>query len=669
MVFMSDTSTRPRNLCWAIAIAGAVLFAIGMVIRNSGHCSVMAAGLVAAFNVILFGLLGAWRCMFARNQAIEEAGVKEYRREHGNNELFEDADEAVRLATRANQQFMKYAVPIITVLLGVCESLFCLMVWFSWKKLEVFAQAPNPMPLAILSVVCFIAVLIAGSFFVGASREPGCRWLRPAGAWLFFTGFLFLAAGIALFLEFFGKAADVADIYIARGVMVVTFVLAIELILSFVIEFYRPRMPGEEERPLPESRILSLFTEPGGVARNVAASLDYQFGFQVSEAWFYRFLERTVIPLLIIMGIGLWLQTCIVIVSTEEQGIMERFGHVICDASGKPRTFSPGLYLKLPAPFEYLNRFPVEHIQTITIGGHEEEEHKEEVEEEPEDDGHGHGAPKKKKKEKHEEIEDRIVLWSSSHAEEEKPFIVAMRQVANVKEGGEGGPAPLSIGLLCAHIPLYYKVRDLYSYSYSHNDPNKTLKNIASRELLKYMAASDFHEVLGESRHEAGEILRRRVQAAVDDSNLGIEVIFISLAGLHPPVAVGAAYDTVVASREAKSEQILKATAYAAGREPEVQGEKTTLINQAEAYKKDKIEVSKAEAERFESQLLGYNAAPRIFKLNTFLEVLNNEASNVRKYVIASSASKEVVNLNLEKKLKSSLLDLNLDSSDETPNE
>ena len=128
---MSDTSTRPRNLCWAIAIAGAVLFAIGMVIRNSGHCSVMAAGLVAAFNVILFGLLGAWRCMFARNQAIEEAGVAEYRREHGNNELFEDADEAVRLATRANQQFMKYAVPIITVLLGVCESLFCLMVWFS----------------------------------------------------------------------------------------------------------------------------------------------------------------------------------------------------------------------------------------------------------------------------------------------------------------------------------------------------------------------------------------------------------------------------------------------------------------------------------------------------------------------------------------------------------
>ena len=666
---MSDTSTRPRNLCWAISVAGAVLFAIGMVIRSGGHCSVMAPGLVAAFNVIILGLLGAWRCSFARNQAIEEAGVKEYRREHGNNELFEDADEAVRLATRANQQFMKFAVPIITVLLGICESLFCLLVWFSWKRLEVFAQAPNPMPLAILGVCCCIAVLIAGSFFVGASREAGCRWLRPAGAWLFYTGFLFLAAGIALFLEFFGKAADVADIYIARVAMVVTFVLAIELILSFVIEFYRPRMPGEEERPLPESRILSLFTEPGGVARNVAASLDYQFGFQVSEAWFYRFLERTVIPLLIIMGIALWLQTCVVIVSTEEQGIMERFGEVICDASGKPRAYSPGLYFKLPAPFEYLNRFPVEHIQTITIGGHEEEHEEKVEEEEPPDDGHGHSTPKKKKKEKHEEVEDRIVLWSASHDEEEKPFIVAMKQAAAVKDTAEGGHAPLSIGLLCAHIPLYYKVRDLYSYSYEHNDPNKTLKNIASRELLKYMAASDFNDVLGSSRHEAGEILRKRVQEAVDTANLGIEVVFISLAGLHPPTKVGGAYDNVVAAREAKSEEILKATAYAAGREPAAQGEKTTLLNMAEAYKQDKIQVSKAESERFESQLLGYTASPKIFKLYTFLDVLTNDAANVRKYIIASSASKEVINLNLEKKLKSSLLDLNLDSDEGTPNE
>ena len=654
---MKDTSTRPRNLCWTISFVGALLFAVGVFILMSGHCSVMTPALVAALNVILLGVLGAWRCSFARNQAIEEQGVQQYRAEHGNTELFEDADEAVRLATRANQQFTKIAIPIITVLIGVAETLFCLIRWRIWAKTEFFPLAPNPMPLAILGVCCCIGVLIAGSFFVGASREPGCRWLRPAGAWLFFTGFLYLLAGVAMFFEFFGKFPEQADIMIARVALVVVTILAIELILSFVIEFYRPRMPGEEERPLPESRILALFTEPGGVARNVAASLDYQFGFQVSEAWFYRFLERTVIPLIILMALGLWLQTCLVVVSTEENGIREKFGKVV---STEP--LQPGLYWKLPAPFEHIQRFPVEHIQTMTLGGHEETEQHEEVEEK--DDGHGHAKPKKEaKKDDHDE---RIVLWSTQHAEEEKPFIVAMRQQSESKsaEAAPGAP-PLSIGLIAAHIPLYYKVQDMYSYFYKHNDPGLTLKNLATRELITYLAAADFDELLGEKRHTAGEVLRKRIQEVCNRAELGVEIVFVSLAGLHPPVSTGSAYDTVVASRETKSEQILQAKAYAAGSEPVFLAAKETLLQQARAYKLEKTRVPEAEATRFLSQLRGYNASPRIFMLNSFLDVMTGEAAKARKYILAGNGGREVLNINLEKKITSGLLDLNL--SDEEP--
>lgn len=656
---MKDISSRPRNLCWAISVVGALLFVVGVVILINGQSSVMVPTLVSAANVILFGLLGAWRCSFARNQAIEEEGVAAYRSEHGNSELFEDADEAVRLATRANQQFMKYAVPILTVLLGAAEIIFCYVTWRVWGKTEAFAQAVNPMPLAILGICGFIGVLIAGSFFVGVSREAGCRWLRPAGAWLFFTGFLFLAGGVALFFEFFGKAAETADILVAKVALMLLLVLAIELVLSFIIEFYRPRMPAEEERPLPESRILALFTEPGGVARNVAASLDYQFGFQVSEVWFYRFLERTVAPLLIIMAIALWLQTCLVVVSTEENGIMERFGKVV---SKEP--LPPGLYFKLPTPFEQLQRFPVQHVQTMTLGGHDEEHaHDEHEEEEPEDDGHGHAAPKKPKKDEHDE---RVVLWSSQHVEEEAPFIVAMRQQEKrvSKDENSTGAPPLSIGLLAAHIPLYYKVNDLYSYYYNHNNPNATLKSLATRELLRHMASSDFNDILGEKRHVAGEMLRARIQEAVNDAKLGVDIVFVSLAGLHPPVSVGSAYDNVVASREAKAEEILKAEAYAAGSEPAVQGLCAELLSKAQAYRQAKIQVSKAEAERFESQLMGFNASPRIFKLNSFLDALGAEGAGVRKYVITGTPSLEVLNLNLEKKLNASLLDLNLGSDD-----
>lgn len=651
---MSDTSSRPRNLCWAISVLGLILLIIGFVIRVQGQSSAMAPALVAAINVILLGIMGVFRCIFARNQALEEAAARQYSQTHGKTELFEDADEAVRLATRANQQYMKYAVPVMTVLLGIAEIVFCLIVWFQWKRVPAFPSAENPMPLAILGVCCCIAVLIAGSYFVGASRESGCRWLRPAGAWLFFTGILYLLAGVALFFEFFGKYVEVADIYIARGALIALLILAIELVLSFIIEFYRPRMPGEEERPLPESRILALFTEPGGVARNVAASLDYQFGFQVSEAWFYRFLERTVMPLLCLMAVALWLQTCIVVVSTEEQGIMERFGRVV-----NREPLMPGLYFKLPAPFERLLRFPVEHIQTLTLGGHEESAEHEDH------DGHKDGDHHEEA-EHHDDEDERIVLWSTKHADKESNFIVAMRRQASLeaKDETEGSAPPLSIGLLAAHIPLYYKVNDIYSYLYGQGDPGKTLKSLATRELIKYLAQSDFEDILGSQRHNAGNELRALIQAAADEARLGVEIVFVSLAGLHPPVDVGPSYDLVEASAEVKSQQILLAKAYAAGSAPASDAASRTLLDQATAYKQSKMMVSKAEAERFERQLKAYDASPAIFKLNSFLEAFDTATKESRKYLITGEPFQEVFNLDLEKKVNAGLLDLDLDNID-----
>ncbi|MDD4097370.1 MAG: hypothetical protein PHC30_01240 [Lentisphaeria bacterium] len=649
---MKEISTRPRNLCWTIAFIGAFLFAIALVIMKLGNCSAMVPAVAAALTVTLLGLVGSGRCAFARKQAMEEAEAEAFRKQHGNSELFDDADEAVRMATRANQQYLKYFIPIFTFLLGLSMTITGLVIWRGWRQLPAFPVAPNPMPLAILAICCCIGTLIAGSFFIGTSREKGCRWLRPAASWLFFTGFLFLAASIALFLEHFQKAAAVADITVARIGLAILIVLAIEFLLSFVIEFYRPRMPGEEERPLPESRLLALFTEPGGMARNVAASLDYQFGFQVSEVWFYRFLERTVVPLLVIMAFTLWLQTCLVVISTEENGILERFGRVV-----EQEPLQPGLYVKLPAPFSRIHRFEIEHVQKIVVGSTHHGEH-----------GDDADNPEAQQHQNENTLDGKVVLWSTKHVDEEANFIVALNQEElsfrkDIAPGQEQeGAPPLSVGLISAHIPLYFKVKDLYDYYYRHQDPRKTLKNIATRELLRFLASADFNDVLGPRRSEGRATLDQRIQAMANELSLGVEIVFLGLAGLHPPVSVGPAYDQVVAARETKFERVLLAEAYAASRGPLVQGQAATLLDTAHAYRQERSQVSEAEAERFRSQLLSYQAEPSLFKLNSFLEVMATAGAPARKYILANQDNREVLILNLEKRLRSSLLDLNLPS-------
>ena len=650
-------STRPRNLCCAISVTGLIMFMIGCLVAKNGNCSVMGIGSAASLIVTLFGLVGAGRCIFARRQKMEEEAAADFKAEHGANELFDDADEAVRMATRANIQYTKYFVPAFTVLTGILLSVYCLIVWRIWKGMEAFPIAANPMPLALLCIFTWIGSLIIGSYFAGASRESGCRWLRPASAWLFFSGVLFLAAAVALFLEYFKKAAETADITIAKVGLVILTILAIELILGFVIEFYRPRMPGEEERPLIESRLLALFTEPGGVARNVAASLDYQFGFRVSEVWFYRFLERTLVPLFVAMVILLWLQTCLVVIGSEEQGIHERFGRV-----ENQEPLQAGMYFKYPWPLARIRRFPVEEVQEIELGSGHDHHEEEEEEEEEEDDGHGHShGPKKKKKEHHDE---RLILWSVGHGDSatENNYIVARHaEIVSGKDGETAGKdSSLSLGVLTAHIPMYFKVRNLYDFSYRHDDSLAMLRNLATRELLLYLSSVDMMDVLGPKRADATSVLKERIQAAADDIQLGVEILFVSLAGLHPPTPVGPLFDNVVSAHEAYNEMILLAKADAVRQEPTARARASQLINQAEAYKHERANVPKAEADRFLGQLKSYESSPDVFKLYSFLDVMKEAGQKSRKYVLAENFGKEVLILNLEKKIKSSLLDLNL---------
>lgn len=656
---MSSTSPRPRNLCYGISVVGLILLVVAILVARNANCSVMWVGSVSCLLVTLFGLVGAGRCAFQRRQLLEEEAAAEFRVSHGANELFDDADEAVRMATRANMQYTKYFVPVITVVIGVLVGIYCLVLWRIWAGTEAFPIAPNPMPMALLCVISWIASLVVWSYFAGASREKGCRWLRPASAWLFFSGLLFLLSAIALFLEYFKKAVDTADITIARFALVALAILSIELVLGFVIEFYRPRMPGEEERPLIESRILSVFTEPGGVARNVAASLDYQFGFQVSEVWFYRFLARTVVPLLALMVVLMLLQTCLIVINTDEQGIHERFGRVV---SQEPLT--SGLYFKLPWPFARIVRFPVEQVQEVTLGrehdhghGHEEEE----------DDHHGHSHGPKNKKKHHDA---RVILWSVSHSDDdhgENNFIVARHPEGVVNDDGSQAKddATAYLGLVTAHIPMYFKVKNLYDFAYKHDNSTQILQNLATRELLLYLTSVDMMDVLGQKRLEATRVLKENIQQAADEIGLGVEVLFVSLAGLHPPTEVGPLFDNVVSATEARNEVILLAQADAVKRVPTARARASQIRNQANAYKHERANVPKAEADRFLGQLKGFNACPEVFKLYSFLDMMTTSGSQSRKYILSDSLGKEVIQLNLEKKLKSSLLDLNL--GDETP--
>src|SRR5581483_1586043 len=134
-----------------------------------------------------------------------------------------------------------------------------------------------------------------------------------------------------------------ADFWIARGLCVLLGLMAVESLLNLLLEIYRPRIKGKVTRPLYESRVSGLFSQPESLFTTAAQTLDYQFGFKVSETWFFQACKKNLPVLLLAQFAVLLLSTSFFFVDAGEQAVLEHYGK----ASG---VYGPGAHLKMPWP-------------------------------------------------------------------------------------------------------------------------------------------------------------------------------------------------------------------------------------------------------------------------------------------------------------------------------
>ena len=263
-----------------------------------------------------------------------------------------NVEEDVRFtAGRSFENFRRYTPYVLAILGAVVVGVLLSVFHNYWNggRLTGKILPDNALHATVISFVMMLLSVFSGAFFVGQSRSKSFRWLRPVGAWLLAGfGVMFCAMIASLFTH---NGMTRIDDLIARVIFWIFAVLGAEFVASFVIEFYRPRTL-KEQRPIFESRLLALFTEPGGVMRNIASALDYQFGFKVSGTWLYSFLERSFFPLVLVWAVILWGFTMIHEVGPSEVGVRETFGRVT-----EEKLLEPGIYWTLPWPMGTVKRF------------------------------------------------------------------------------------------------------------------------------------------------------------------------------------------------------------------------------------------------------------------------------------------------------------------------
>jgi regulator of protease activity HflC (stomatin/prohibitin superfamily) len=153
------------------------------------------------------------------------------------------------------------------------------------------------------------------------------------------------------------------------------------------------------------------------------------------------------------------------------------------------------------------------------------------------------------------------LLWGEAHHKEEHQLLVASEQTT---AESDTGAAPVSI--VIAAVPVQYRIKDLYAFLYKNKEPERLLESICYRELTSYAAGATIEvddeaalnqSLLGAGRAEAKRVLTENIQNVADEADLGVEIVFLGLQGIHPPVEVAADYQKVIGTVQEKQTAIL----------------------------------------------------------------------------------------------------------------
>ena len=650
-------SSRPaKHLALASLILSIVFFVTTLLLGQwSGLFGVTAVSWFILSAVLIWFVLVIQfhqRCLAEQ----EKLDMSQLAKGERDSTIFQAGDERATLfavAQRRLRTLEKWFLPIFAAAIAVYQlgiGLYLLKIIPAVSDIE----PKQPLLVAVFMVgMAFVSFLIS-RYATGMSSQLQWKPLRAGGSALLAVAILCFILAIGLALAQFNWLILVNVIAFAVPILLV--VLGVETALNVVLDIYRPRLKGQYGRAAFDSRLLGLINEPGEIFRTAATAIDYQFGFKVSQTWFYKLLEKAIVPLVLFAAITLYLLSCIVIVAPNEEAIIEHFGNPI-NKSNEVRHIGPGLTFKWPWPIDIAYKYPTKKVSELSIGF----------------------VPKSE--EGSEKLEREPLLWGQAHYKEEHQLLVASESPVSDTEA-------IPVSLVMAAVPVQYRIKDLYSFIYKHNEPEKLLESICYRELTRFAASAKIEvdseadmnlSLLGAGRAEAKRILTDRIQAAADEAGLGVEIVFVGLQGIHPPPKVAADYQKVVGAVQEKQAIILRAHAernktlstlvgsvedadklYALAaryqqaeekNEPEqvkqLGGELDTAfakarggifktLRESQSYAFEKATLAKADGERFANQLEAYRAAPEIYLLEQTLATFESALENIRKFIVVA---------------------------------
>lgn len=608
--------------------------------------------------------------------------------------LFDEHAEDLQMARKRLDTIYRIALPVVSILLAIYllavggSYFYVNLHAFKSGELVKTALGGQAAQMSGLFTLFWITITLAFIAFIVARYESGMtlirEWqlLRGGASYLMGNTLVGILLAVGAFVSWV-REGDLTPFAILAllipGLMVL---IGAEIALNFLLDMYRPRRPGEINRPALDSRVLGLLTKPESIAKAIGDTINYQFGFEVSRSWFYQLLAKSITPLFFVGVFVMLAISSVVVVEPHQQAVVTRFGKIV----GEP--LNPGIHLKAPWPIGKVETYPVQRVHQVIVGSI-----------------------------KSLVDSNTAILWTNKHSTEKEEYLVtaptplstanamSLSSIMNSPQSGTPG-----MSLIGAQITVQYRIANLKAALVAAQNPDRMLEAIAEREVAMYFATQTIDQLIGPERMKASESLRERIQVAADTTlqdamgkpqNLGLQILSVGFSAVHPPseseVAatfheqIGALqerqatiekanqdateiYATVAGTREqaieidaaisklvtlkAELEQrrdkdaakfaeqeklVLKQESVIEDLLASVNGKAAEVINQARAYRWQRAITERAKAERFKAELTAYEKAPSLYRTRRYLEVLSDGMGNSRRIVLGSQTNEDPI--------------------------
>ncbi|MBC8871997.1 MAG: FtsH protease activity modulator HflK [Planctomycetes bacterium] len=284
------------------------------------------------------------------------------------------------------------------------------------------------------------------------------------------------------------------------------------------------------------------------------------------------------IVLLVFVCLLAYLATGLYFVRTDEQVVVRRFGRVLVE----PR--EPGPYFGLPWGLDRIDRVKPSEVKRVTIGP--------------------------------------LNLGGEAVGASLSQFLTGDRNLVNVR------------------ATVQYTIKEpARDYLFNSTAVDPLVVSAGEAAMTRVLAEHSVDHALTLGKREVAILIRERLQAAVDQYQLGVTIRSLDIGAVEPPAEVAEAFDKVVGALRQREQQINEADSYRRRTLAQAQADAQRIRYESRSSHDRRLREAEGETERFDRLLAEYTQSPALTARRMYLDAMAETLPKFRSKLIVDSGT------------------------------